>query len=243
VTRILVIEHEAMCPPGHVGTWLTDAGADLDVCRPWAGDGLPSSDQLPASYDGLVVLGGSMAAGDDELHHWLAPLRALIRDAVARELPTLGICLGHQLVALALGGEVARNPRGQQVGLFDVGWLPEAVGDELVGVLGSVRGVQWNNDLVVRLPEDAVALAETPHGELQAARFGRRAWGVQLHPEADVPIVTSWAAGDRDDHLERGIDQDALLREIGAARDELDRAWRPLAAGFLAQCDRRPASR
>ena len=233
MTRILVIEHEAQCPPAHVGTWLTEAGAELEVCRPWAGDALPAL----AAYDGLVVLGGSMAAGDDALHHWLAPLRQLLRDATAADVPTLGICLGHQMLALALGGEVGPNPRGQQVGLFEVGWLDGvAAADELVGGLGTVRGVQWNHDVVLRLPDDAVPLAETPEGELQVARFGRRVWGVQLHPEVDVPVLTSWAAGDRDDHLERGIDQEALLREIGAARDELDRAWRPLTARFLALC-------
>jgi len=232
-TRVLVIEHEATCPPAHLGTWLSEAGAELEVCRPWAGDALPTSPAALTSYDGLVVLGGSMGAGDDALHHWLAPVKELIRDAVAAELPTLGICLGHQLMALALGGEVARNPRGQQVGLHAVGWLPEAETDELVSSMGPVRGVQWNNDVVTTLPDGAVSVAETGDGKLQVVRFARRAWGVQLHPEADEPVLASWAAGDRDDHLEQGIDQAALLRDIYAARDELDQAWQPMAARFV----------
>ncbi|QZY30359.1 type 1 glutamine amidotransferase [Nocardioides coralli] len=230
MTVIAIVEHEAQCPPAHVGTWLTDAGATLDVRRPWAGDELPDLD----GCDGLVVLGGSMGADDDELHHWLAPLKQLVRDAIAREVPLLGICLGHQLIASALGGAVAPNPPGQQVGLFDVGWLPAAEDDELVAGYGAVRGVQWNHDIVTRLPEGAVALAETAQGELQVARFGRRAWGIQLHPEVDEPVVTSWAAGDRDDHLHRGIDQEALIAQIRDARHELDDAWRPLADRFVA---------
>lgn len=232
MTRILVVEHEAQCPPAHLGTWLTDAGAELDVCRPWAGDELPGL----ATYDGFVVLGGSMGADDDALHPWLGPLKALVREAVEHGVPTLGVCLGHQLVAVALGGKVAPNAAGQQVGLFDVGWLPAAHDDELVAALGPVRGVQWNNDVVTALPAGAVALAQTPDDELQVVRFSRRAWGVQLHPEVDEPLLQSWAAGDRDDHLERGIDQTALLREIDAARHELDDAWRPLAVCFLALC-------
>lgn len=227
--RILVVEHEAMCPPAHVGTWLVEAGAELELCRPWAGDALPP----PTSYDALVVLGGSMGAGDDALHHWIGPVKELVREAVGDGTPTLGICLGHQLVAAALSGTVERNPRGQQVGLFDVGWLPEAAADDLVAAVGPVRGVQWNNDIVTSLPEGAVPLARTPAGELQVARFAPRAWGVQLHPEADGPVVASWAAGDRDDHLERGIDQAALLAAIDAAREELDEAWRPLAVRFV----------
>lgn len=229
MTRIAVVEHEAQCPPAHLGTWLVDAGARLDVHRPWAGDELPTL----AGCDGLLVLGGSMGAGDDATHHWLAPLKRLIRDAVAADLPLLGVCLGHQLVAAALGGTVEPDPHGQQVGLYAVGWLPAAADDDLVAGLGPVRGVQWNHDLVTALPEGAVPLAETGLGELQVARYGRRAWGVQLHPEVDQPVLTSWAAGDRDDHLERGIDQPAVLAEIHAARAELDRAWAPLATRFV----------
>ena len=229
MTRILVLEHEAQCPPAHLGSWLADAGAELEVCRPWAGDELPAV----SAYDALVVLGGSMGAGDDATHPWLAPLKEQIRAAIERDVPTLGVCLGHQLLAAALGGTVDRNPEGQQVGLFEVGWLPDAAADDLVGDLGPLRGVQWNNDIVTSLPADAVPLAQTPAGELQVARFGARAWGVQLHPEVDEPLLRSWAAGDRDDHLERGIDQAAVLREIGEARHELDRAWRPLATRFV----------
>jgi GMP synthase (glutamine-hydrolysing) len=138
-------------------------------------------------------------------------------------------------VAVALGGEVEVNPRGQQVGLYDVGWRPEAEQDELLSALPSgIRGIQWNTDIVTRLPDGAVPLAATADGELQVARFAPRAWGVQLHPEADEPVVRSWAAGDRDDHLERGIDQAAVLAEIDAARAELDEAWRPLATRLVA---------
>lgn len=229
MTRIVVLEHESICPPAHVGTWLTEAGAELTVCRPWAGDELPTA----TAYDALVVLGGSMGANDDHLHPWLGPLKQLVRDCVAVGTPVLGICLGHQLVSAALGGTADVNALGQQVGLYDVGWLPEAATDELVADLGPVRGVQWNHDVVTALPDGAVALARTPGGELQVARFADRTWGVQLHPEADELVLASWAEGDRAEHLDRGIDSAALLHEIAQARSELDAAWRPLAARFV----------
>ncbi len=229
--RFLVIEHEPACPPAHLGTWLDDAGADLEVCRPWAGDDLPGL----AEYDGFVILGGSMSAHDDATHPWLTTVKERIREAVDTGLPTLGVCLGHQLVAVALGGTVEINPRGQQVGLYDVGWRPEAKDDDLVsGLPPTMRGIQWNTDLVTALPDGAVVLAATAEDELQVARFAPTVWGVQLHPEADEPVVRSWAAGDRDDHLERGIDQAAVLAGIDAARTELDEAWRPLATGLVA---------
>ncbi|MGZ5398423.1 MAG: type 1 glutamine amidotransferase [Nocardioides sp.] len=229
MTRVVVVEHESGCPPAYVGTWLAEAGAEIEVCRPWAGDELPAA----SAYDALVVLGGSMGANDDHLHHWIGPVKQLVRNSVADGTPVLGICLGHQLVAAALGGTVERDPLGQQVGLYDVGWLPEAEQDELVGALGPVRGIQWNHDLVTSLPEDAIALAQTPQGELQVARFAPRAWGVQLHPEADEHILVAWAEGDREEHLDRGVDQEMLLGEIADARAELDAAWRPLVTRFV----------
>jgi GMP synthase (glutamine-hydrolysing) len=230
--RIAVVEHESVCPPAHFGTWLVEAGAALDVVRPWAGDELPAA----AAYDGWVVLGGSMGADDDALHHWLGPVKQLVRDCVAGGTPVLGICLGHQLIASALGGSVEPNRLGQQVGVYDVGWSADAAEDELVGALGPVRGIQWNHDVVVTLPDGATALASTPEGELQVARYAARAWGVQLHPEADEHVLASWAEGDRDDHLERGVDQAALLDAIARARTELDVAWRPLAHRFVELC-------
>lgn len=229
MSRVLVVEHDAECPPALFGGWLEQAGCDVEVCRPYAGDELPAV----ATYDALLVLGGPMGANDDDAHAWLGPVKDLIRDARETGMPTLGICLGHQLIAVALGGTVGRNPRGQQVGLLGVGWTEDAPGDRLLGPLTTPRrGVQWNDDVVTRLPEDATLLARTGHGEVQAARFGPQMWGVQLHPEVDVPVLQPWADSDRGSHETRGIDTDGLLRDIDAARAELDDAWRPLAAGF-----------
>lgn len=228
--RLLVIEHQASCPPALVGGWLEEAGAVLDVCRPWAGDALPAL----ASYDGLVVLGGEMGANDDDTVPWLAPLKDLVREAAATGLPTLGICLGHQVIAVALGGEVRRNPLGQAVGVLATGWTAARADDPLTSGLTGTRGIQWNNDVVTRAPDGTVVLAESAAGELQVARFAPGVWGVQLHPEADGAIVRAWAESDRADHLERGLDQEAVLAEVDAARAELDAAWRPLAHRFAA---------
>ncbi|MFC6286835.1 type 1 glutamine amidotransferase [Nocardioides sp. GCM10027113] len=226
---VLVVEHEPACPPAHFGTWLEEAGAVVAVARPWAGEEVPAL----AAYDALLVMGGSMGANDDDTTPWLGAVKERVREAAAIGLPTLGICLGHQLVAVALGGSSERNAAGQQVGLYDVGWTDAATDDDLVSaVTGRRRSVQWNSDVVTELPEGAVVLAATAEGELQAARFGERVWGVQFHPEVDEPLVRSWAAGDRDDHLEKGIDQEAVLAEIDTARGELDEAWRPLASRF-----------
>ncbi|MCW2791826.1 MAG: glutamine amidotransferase class-I [Nocardioides sp.] len=235
---VLVVEHERECPPALFGEWLVEAGCALDVRRPYAGDDVPEL----AAYDALLVLGGPMGAKDDDKHSWLGQVKERIRAALVDELPTLGICLGHQLIAVALGGDIDRNPRGQQVGLLGVGWTPEAATDGLLGSLATPRrGVQWNDDVVTRLPDAAVLLAATEHGEVQVARYAPAMWGVQLHPEVDADILRPWAASDRGSHEARGIDQDAVLRDIEDARAELDDAWRPLAAGLAALAAERAA--
>jgi GMP synthase (glutamine-hydrolysing) len=228
--RILVVQHEVECPPALVGEWLVEAGCVLDVRHPYAGDELPMLEE----YDALLVLGGAMGAHDDAHLSWIGPTKELLRTAADSGLPTLGICLGHQLVAAALGGRSEPNPLGQQVGVLPVSWAEAATQDELFAPLATPRrGVQWNTDIVTALPPGAVVLAETDRGEVQVARFGPSIWGVQLHPEVDAAIVASWVSDtERESLAGRGLDADVLLREIEAARAELDEAWRPLAHGF-----------
>ncbi|MDR7255471.1 GMP synthase (glutamine-hydrolyzing) [Nocardioides sp. BE266] len=227
--RILVVEHEDSCPPALVGEWLVEAGCTLEVCRPYVGDALPAL----TSYDGAVVLGGEMGANDDDLHPWLAPLKAGIRDAVSAGTPLLGICLGHQLMAVALGGVVERNPRGQTVGLQPVGWTDESAADDWVGArTGDERAIHWNNDVAVTLPDGAVVLARTPGGEVQVARFGPRAWGIQAHPEAHAGIIRRWIETDREDEVGRGFDEDAVLAAIEEAGPALASYWRPMTERF-----------
>ena len=228
--RLLVVEHQASCPPGWVGEWLVESGVELDVRRPYRGDALPAD---LTDHAGLLVLGGTMGADDDADHPWLTEVKALIRGAADDESPVLGICLGHQLAAAALGGRVERNPRGQQIGVLDVGWTADATADDLFAALARpVRAVQWNNDIVTEAPAGTVVLAHTPRGEIQAARFAPTVWGVQWHPEAGEEIVRGWADNDRDDAAERGVDLDGYVAAVAAARDELRATWAELAHRF-----------
>ena len=237
--RILVVEHEAGAPAALLGEWLVEAGAELDVRRPYAGDVLP--DDL-TGHAALLVLGGSMGAHDDGDHAWLGPTKELVREAAGRGVPGLGVCLGHQLAAAALGGRSAPNPAGQQLGLLPVGWTPAAATDPLLSAVAGdrpVRGLHFNDDVVVEQPTDVVVLATAPGGELQAARLAPTVWGVQLHPEVDAAIVAEWAAEDPDRHAEGDVAR--LLAELDAARGELERSWRPLATRLVQLADVTPA--
>ena len=228
---VLVIQHTADCPPGRVGDWLTESACTLEVIRPYAGESLPADLSENA---GLVVLGGEMGAYDDEIAPWLAATRALLAEAVGAGVPTLAICLGHQLLAVATGGRVARSASGQQGGTLPVGLLPTAAEDPLFGgVPAGAVATHWNNDLVVELPPSAVELARTPAG-VQALRLGEGAWGVQFHPEVDLGLVRPWAAADvGSGHLtpERA---ETWLAEVANADAALVATWRPFVHRFAA---------
>ncbi|HET6627648.1 MAG TPA: type 1 glutamine amidotransferase [Nocardioidaceae bacterium] len=229
---ILVVEHEAQCPPGWMGEWLTGAGCELDVRRPYLTDTLPRD---LSEHRSMVILGGATDAYADAEFPWLTDVKQLVRSAVEDGTPTLGICLGLQLIAVALGGEVHANPIGQQIGVPAVGWLRAAQDDPLFGPLTGARiAVQWNNDVVRSLPATSVVLAQTAQREIQAVRFAPAMWGVQWHPEAGVEIISRWAENDRDHALERGVDVDEYVARVAAAGEELRASWQGLATGFAA---------
>jgi GMP synthase (glutamine-hydrolysing) len=212
--------------------------------RPYRGDPLPviTRGGGERQVDGLLVLGGSVSATDDERSPWLPATRELLRVAIAGAIPTLGICLGHQLLAVAAGGVVEPNPAGKTMGLLPVGFLPEAVRERLFGQAAartSVRSLQWNDDIVTTVPPGATVLAATPQGVPQVMRIGDTAWGVQFHPEVDHGIVAAWAA-------ETGPvtpAESAVLAELQTSADELATTWRPFAARFVEIAAERRAPR
>jgi GMP synthase (glutamine-hydrolysing) len=227
--RVLVVQHQDDCPPALVGRWLLEAGCVLDIRRPYAG-GLPLPLELK-DHEALLVLGGSMGANDDDQHPWLPSAKELVRVAAAERKPALGICLGHQLAAAALGGTVAANPQGRQFGVLPVGWTSRAAGDPVLGSMPE-RVIHWNNDVVTELPRKAVVLAHAPDGTVQAARLAESVWGIQAHPEVDEDIVARWAADERDQIGPELVDR--RLADMVAAGPQLERAWQPVAAAFAA---------
>lgn len=143
-----------------------------------------------------------MSASDDDQHPWLTDPRSLIRDAHSGR-PILGICLGGQLLARALGGEVGTGDRGIEAGAIDLTWLQDEVGDDALfaDLPEEFLTGAFHKDMISRLPEAAVPLARSDLYEYQAFRYGARARGVQFHPELSSEQYAVWVDtyGDPDD--------------------------------------------
>lgn len=229
MTLITAVLHETSCPMGLLGRVWQEVGVRVRTVDAWA-------DPLPADPgDALVVMGGTMGACDDADAPWLAPTRELIATSVHAGVPFLGVCLGHQLATVALGGSIRRSDH-LTLGLTPMSLTDAGRDDALLAPLGAASTIHYNNDVAATLPEGAVLLAEDPTGQVEAVRFADRAWGVQFHPECTAEIFDAWTVGHGIDGWDQRLGwQDAVRRaEQVRAADPLPWA-RGFALAFLDQ--------
>jgi len=230
IDTVAVLQLAPSDPPARLAEWLVDAGLQLDVRDLAAGDPLPAG---PHEHAGLVVLGGPMGAADDHRAPYLPDVRALLRAAVAAEQPTLAVCLGAQLLALAHGGRIAPNPDGPELGAQLVAKRTAAATDPLWGPLPITPDVvQWHFDAITALPAGAILLAGSPLCENQAFRLGRLAWGVQFHIETTPEIVRDWARQDATTLAD--YDLDRIVERAAAVHEDIAEVWQPFVAAFAA---------
>jgi GMP synthase-like glutamine amidotransferase len=195
----------------------------------------------------MLVMGGPMDVWHEDLHPWLTAEKAAIREWV-RELkrPYVGVCLGHQLLADALGGEVAPMPI-PEIGVMEIELTAAANEDPVFfGLPHQVRGLQWHGAQVVGLPADGVVLASNANCEFQAIRVGPCAWGVQFHLEVNASTVPEWAQiPEYRDSLEAHAQGDAVWLDAAVARhlSAMQRDTETLLAGILAVVDQGPRVR
>ena len=191
--RLLVFQHIDCEHPGRLRDFLRADGVDWTAVELDEGEPIPRLED----YDALWVMGGPMDVWDVEEHRWLVPEKQAIRRWV-RELqrPFLGICLGHQLLADALGGTCGPQ-RPPEIGVLDVELTPEGRADAIFDQMDSRQpALQWHSVSVAQPPEDAVVLAGSPACRVQAMRVGERAWSMQYHIEVEDDTVRNWAAID-----------------------------------------------
>lgn len=229
--RVLVVQHQDSCPPARVGEWLRAKGVTLHLLRPDRGEQVPA-DLASVGADGLVVLGGEMGATDDERAPWLPATRDLVARSAQERAPVLGVCLGHQLASVALGGRVARHPGGRTLGIRGVERAGDAGDDPLAAALPASTVVpQWNDDVVLHPPPGSRTLATNDRGDVALARLAETVWGTQGHPEATREVVAGWAGSDVASGTLDGVapeDLPAVLDEVDHRADDVERGWRPV---------------
>lgn len=234
--KLLVLQHVPREPLGMLDPLLREAGFRIRYVNfhrtPWAQPDM-------RRYQGLVVLGGPMNVDQMDRHPHLATEIAAIRAALELERPVLGICLGAQLLAAALGADVRPNP------VREIGWYPleltaSAHRDPVISQLAQGQPVfQWHA-YTFDVPGGAEHLASTPSCPNQAFRFGHAAYGLQFHLEADHRLIDRWMHGSatRLEVLQFG--GPARLRDIEAetaahlpaARAAAERAFRAVLGLF-----------
>lgn len=189
--RLLVFQHLSVEHPGVLRDFWKAAGVQWDVVELDEGGQIPSN---MAGYDALVAMGGPMDVWQEDSFPWLKAEKAAIRDwVVERRMPFLGICLGHQLLAEALGGSVGPMSAAE-VGIVSVSRTKSAADDAIMSSLSSEYDCfQWHGAEVNRLPDGAEIIATNRHCPIQAFRWGRRAYGFQYHVELTETTVSDWA--------------------------------------------------
>ena len=189
--KFLVFQHLSVEHPGILRDFWHEAGIAWDVVELDEGEAIPAN---LAGYDVLVVMGGPMDVWEEDEHPWLKAEKEAIRDwVVAQEKPFLGICLGHQLLAEAIGGTVGRMAI-PEVGINCMSRTATAQGDAIMRRLpAEFDGFQWHGAEVKTLPPGTEILATNEYSPVQAFRRGTNAYGFQYHVELTETTVADWA--------------------------------------------------
>lgn len=189
--KILVLQHVDVEHPGIFRDFFKADGLDWDTVELDAGDALPDV----SAYDLMVVMGGPQDVWQEEKYPWLVVEKAAIRKFVVDlGRPYLGICLGHQLLAAAIGGDVALG-KTPEVGILTVKQTQAGQDDPIFrGITDPLDVLQWHGAEVVRLPDEAHVLAASDACRVQAFRYRDRAYGFQFHVEITEQTVSDWAA-------------------------------------------------
>jgi GMP synthase-like glutamine amidotransferase len=232
--RVLSLIHHEIAGSGVFADEVGARGHELEEWQPAAGP-LP---RPLSEYGAVIAFGGGMQADEEGRHPWLLDALELLRECVERGVPTLGVCLGGQMLARAAGGWVGPAPDAEW-GWCTVELTEAGTGDRLLAPCAAGPGsaqfevFQWHS-FAFETPPGAVALA-TSAVSLQAFRVGDRAWGLQWHPEVTGESIRVWAqlSPPAPGGVAVTIDRNALESDVLARIEETNAAGRRLCGRFL----------
>jgi len=215
---LLIIEHSELTGSDRLGERLQNDGHRLLTVRIHLGETLPSDlDEI----DGVISCGGPQAPTCDE--PWIDQELNLLRSADAMHVPVLGICLGAQLLAVALGGDVSRCDE-PEMGWYDITLTPAGRDDVLfAGQPWFGSQLQWHQWQVSTLPENATLLASSGRCNIQAWMRGINTYAVQFHPECYKKTIASWITDDAQQLVDAGISGDAINKDTEQQFDAYER--------------------
>lgn len=213
---------------------LARSGADIRIFEAWREETWPSVDEIRA----LAVMGGSMNVDQIAQYPFLAGSRRLMGDAIEAGVPTLGVCLGSQMMARVLGADVRRSdPRNALFSRLEL--TDDGMSDPLTAPFDGIEVLQFHED-TFEVPDGAVPLATSAHSSLaQAFRYGDNAYAIQFHFEVDRPIIEGWLdnIGRREMLDDWGTDSSELLEHADRVLPQQTVAGTRLVEGFLSLVD------
>jgi len=176
---------------------------------------IENGEPLPSvrSAKGFIIT-GSHSMVTDELQ-WSVALEKYIKNVVSKDIPMLGICYGHQLIAKALGGRSDYNPKGKEIGTVMISTVNSGGSDPLLKDLPKkFCAYVTHSQSVLKLPPRAKVLGKNAHDPHQIVRFAARCWGVQIHPEFNESIIKEYILRQKEELVSMQFNVDRLLQEV-----------------------------
>lgn len=210
MAKIYVLQHHPVENLGTIADALEGAALAWQYVRVAEGQPVPA-DMKGAG--GLIVMGGPMGVYQTERYPWLREEMRLIEDAIKSNLPVLGVCLGAQILAAALGAKVERNPKCKEIGWHAIRISDSARDDRLMrGLPATLTPFHWHGD-IFELPRGAVSLASSDKTPCQAFRYGDKTYGFQFHFEVTTEGVAGMAAAFAKELVRENISSEEMVAQ------------------------------